>query len=99
MKILRNGHLVGQLPAQIMQDSHKNIFEEGCNAIFVRWTALQLAIQNEWGGFQSQQKAEQLYKDVLNWFYTNKGIVRHLCIEISYSIKHASTNHPACSIK
>ncbi|KAL0022743.1 hypothetical protein WJX77_010678 [Trebouxia sp. C0004] len=39
--------------------------------LFSSWTALCLAIDNEWGGPSSRQKAEQLYQDVLHWFYNH----------------------------
>ncbi len=48
-------------------------FEEGVNLLFSRWTALCLAIDNEWGGRNSREKAEQIYNDVLHWFYNHKG--------------------------
>lgn len=71
--VLRNMALVGatakiQLPAQ-----YKPAFEEGCYLVFMKWTALQLAIENEWGGPSSREKAQQLLEDVIDWFYTAKG--------------------------
>ena len=41
--------------------------------VLQRWTALCLAVDNEWGGRESRQKAEALYQDVLAWFYDNTG--------------------------
>ena len=38
-----------------------------------RMPALCLAIDNEWGAPASRQKAEQLYQDVLCWFYGHTG--------------------------
>ncbi|KAK7307075.1 hypothetical protein VNO77_39817 [Canavalia gladiata] len=38
-----------------------------------RWTALQMAIENEWGGRSSRLKAQQLASDVLSWFTQTKG--------------------------
>lgn len=73
--ILRNMNLVGSTSARIhMPEEFKKIFEEGCYFIFMRWTALQLAIHNEWGGSGSKDKAKSLYEDVLEWFYTTKGM-------------------------
>lgn len=72
--VLRNNILVGggsrrvELPAQ-----HRPIFEEGAALIFMRWTALQLGVQNEWGGSRSAEKAQELLHDVINWFYNTKG--------------------------
>jgi pre-rRNA-processing protein TSR2 len=74
--ILRNNNLVGgsgpdggrrDLPEDL-----KKTFEEGCYLIFMRWTALQLAIINEWGGNDSKDKAKNLFEDVLDWFYNAK---------------------------
>lgn len=38
-----------------------------------RWTALQLAIHNEWGGSTSALKAQQLHSDLLAFFTRAKG--------------------------
>ena len=80
--LLRNMALVGggqrrvELPAQ-----HRAVFEEGVVLLFQRWTALQLAVHNEWGGSASKDKADQLLRDVLDWFYSSKGArqPRHAC--------------------
>ncbi|KAG0623006.1 hypothetical protein M758_3G141300 [Ceratodon purpureus] len=45
----------------------------GVHSTFVRWTALQLAVENEWGGRSSSQKAAQLENDVLGWFVHSKA--------------------------
>uniref|UniRef100_A0A0C9S8H4 TSA: Wollemia nobilis Ref_Wollemi_Transcript_4460_1009 transcribed RNA sequence n=1 Tax=Wollemia nobilis TaxID=56998 RepID=A0A0C9S8H4_9CONI len=42
-------------------------FEEGVGLLFSRWTALQMAVQNEWGGRSSAQKAQQLQADIVAW--------------------------------
>ncbi|GLJ26721.1 hypothetical protein SUGI_0520580 [Cryptomeria japonica] len=42
-------------------------FEEGAGLVFSRWTALQMAVQNEWGGRSSAQKAHQFASDVVAW--------------------------------
>ena len=57
----------------VLNPSHRRQFEEGVNLLFSSWTALCLAIDNEWGGPASRQKAEQLYQDVLCWFYGHTG--------------------------
>ena len=59
----------GVLPVQ-----QRAQFEEGVNLLFSSWTALCLAIDNEWGGPSSRQKAEQLYQEVLHWFYGHTGV-------------------------
>ncbi|PRW61414.1 pre-rRNA-processing TSR2 isoform X1 [Chlorella sorokiniana] len=71
--VLRHNILVGggqrrvELPPQ-----HRPVFEEGAALIFTRWTALQLGVQNEWGGSKSTQKAQELLQDVIGWFYNTK---------------------------
>lgn len=79
--ILRNKNLVGGrdiTPVKIA-DEHKPAFQEGCYILFLRWTALQLGIQNQWGGSDSAQRAETLLNNVINWFYTEKGALFVIC--------------------
>lgn len=49
------------------------LFEEGVRHLFARWTALCLAIENQWGGATSAQKGEWLLQESVQWFYRNKG--------------------------
>lgn len=58
----------------VLPVSQRPKFEEGVNLLFSSWTALCLAIDNTWGGPTSRQKAEQLYQDVLCWFYGHTGM-------------------------
>lgn len=71
--ILRNMALVGQTSSTAMPAQNKPMFEEGVALLFQRWTALQLAVHNEWGGSSSKEKAQELLDDVVNWFYTTKS--------------------------
>ena len=57
----------------VLRHTYRPQFEEGVNLLFSHWTALCLAIDQEWGGPTSRQKAEQLYQDVLRWFYAHTG--------------------------
>ncbi|KAK9830416.1 hypothetical protein WJX72_011646 [[Myrmecia] bisecta] len=66
---LRNGTVVG---LHTVPPEARPAFEEGVSLVLERWTALCLAIDQEWGGANSKQKAQQLYADILNWFYSNK---------------------------
>ncbi|KAM1994725.1 hypothetical protein ACFX16_010885 [Malus domestica] len=50
------------------------IFREGIGLVLSRWSALQLAVDNEWGGRGSRQKAEQLAADAFSWFTQSAGI-------------------------
>lgn len=36
--------------------------------------ALRLAVEHEWGGRDSQQKADELIDDVLHWFTNKRGV-------------------------
>jgi hypothetical protein len=47
--------------------------EQGVDAIFTKWTALQLAIDMGWGGQDSEEKGRSLRDEVLDWFYNGKG--------------------------
>ncbi|GAX83506.1 hypothetical protein CEUSTIGMA_g10931.t1 [Chlamydomonas eustigma] len=66
---LRSGTVVG---AHILRPEHRPAFEEGIRQIFLRWTALCLAVENSWGGASSKEKAEGLKQEVLDWFYKKK---------------------------
>ncbi|XP_028783970.1 pre-rRNA-processing protein TSR2 homolog [Neltuma alba] len=49
------------------------IFNEGIALVLHRWSALRMAVENEWGGRESRQKAERLGSDLLFWFTQSKG--------------------------
>ena len=49
------------------------LFQEGIGLVLSRWSALQLAVENEWGGRDSRRKVELLCSDILTWFTQNKG--------------------------
>lgn len=72
--VLRRDILVGGGQRRVeLPPAHRPVFEEGAALIFTRWTALQLGVQNEWGGSKSAQKAQELLQDVIGWFYNTKG--------------------------
>jgi hypothetical protein len=60
--------VVGRLTSEAVA-----VLGEGIRLCFLRWTALQLAVENEWGGHTSKLKAQQLQSDVLSWFTRSKG--------------------------
>lgn len=70
---LRNGTVVGQ---GFMPPERRPLFEEGVSLVFRQWTALCLAVENEWGGPYSKDKAQQLLEDVIQWFYGRKGALK-----------------------
>ena len=49
------------------------LFQEGIGLVLSRWSALQLAVDNEWGGRDSRRKVELLCSDIFTWFTQNKG--------------------------
>lgn len=51
-----------------------------------RWTALSLAVEHGWGGQNSAAKAEELYGNLLEWFYTCKGAL--LCSALCPGLSH-----------
>jgi pre-rRNA-processing protein TSR2 len=67
---LRNGTTVG---AGILQSSYKPQFEEGVKLLLSKWTALQLAVENRWGGRDSVEKANDAIDEILEWFYRRRG--------------------------
>ena len=56
-----------------MPPEHEPAFKEGLAGILARWTALQLAITNEWGGADSVQKGQQALEELGEWFLKRKG--------------------------
>ncbi|KAL6586794.1 hypothetical protein OROMI_001782 [Orobanche minor] len=49
------------------------VLNEGIYLVFSRWSALQLAVENEWGGRRSRQLSDQLASDVFAWFTQSKA--------------------------
>lgn len=60
----------------VLPAAGRPLFEEGLQLVFSKWTALDLAVQNEWGGMHSKDKAVQLMRDTADWFYAKKGAGR-----------------------
>jgi len=50
-----------------------NLFSEGISLVLSRWTALQMAVENQWGGRDSLQKSIDLADSILSWFSQSKG--------------------------
>ena len=69
---LRNGALMGGSQGQLPAD-RRPAFEEGVLLVFKRWTALCLALDGQWGGSSSADKAQTIYEETLDWFYKKKG--------------------------
>jgi pre-rRNA-processing protein TSR2 len=56
-----------------MSPEAKAGFEEGVGLVFSQWTALCLAVEQEWGGPDSEDKANHMIDDVIQWFYKKRG--------------------------
>nr|XP_043631409.1 pre-rRNA-processing protein TSR2 homolog [Erigeron canadensis]XP_043631410.1 pre-rRNA-processing protein TSR2 homolog [Erigeron canadensis] len=54
------------VPAQLTAEA-VNQLREGIDLLLGRWSALQMAIQNEWGGRDTRQRAQQLAVDIYHW--------------------------------
>ncbi len=55
-------------------------FQEGINSVFRQWTALELAVHNQWGGPNSADKANMMIQEVLDLFGGNKRIYKDVCM-------------------
>ena len=60
------------VPAQLTAEA-VNQLREGIDLLLGRWSALQMAIQNEWGGRDTRQKAQQLALDIYHWLIRLAG--------------------------
>ncbi|CAI9268187.1 unnamed protein product [Lactuca saligna] len=60
------GELTMVVPAQLTAEA-VNQLREGIDLLLGRWSALQMAVQNEWGGRDTRQKAQQLAVDIYQW--------------------------------
>ncbi|XP_073134461.1 uncharacterized protein [Henckelia pumila] len=49
--------------------------EDRVSDLLASWTALQMAVQNEWGGRNSQLKSKQLGSDILLWLFHSQEVV------------------------
>lgn len=56
----------GFLP-QVLSAEGMGKFEEGVGLILSSWLALQMAVQNEWGGRDSRQKEQKFAADIVAW--------------------------------
>ncbi|KAL8247654.1 hypothetical protein R6Q59_008870 [Mikania micrantha] len=54
------------IPAQLTSEA-VNQLREGIDLLLGKWTALQMAIHNEWGGRDTRQKVQQLTVDIHQW--------------------------------
>lgn len=72
------------MPAQ-----NRAVFEEGVALALTKWTCLALAVENQWGGASSVEKANLLISDIVAWFYRRKEhFVDELAEELEDAISH-----------
>ncbi|KAI3459396.1 hypothetical protein Pfo_016059 [Paulownia fortunei] len=55
--------------------------QERISKVLSEWTALQMAVQNEWGGHDSIKKSHQLASDILSWLFHCKALVQVFDLE------------------
>ncbi|CAI5472710.1 unnamed protein product [Closterium sp. Yama58-4] len=75
---LRSGAVLpGPVPVPITAaEQHADgWFREGVRLVFARWTALQLAVENQWGGARSAEKAQHMQADLVHFCYSKRGAV------------------------
>ncbi|CAI5494851.1 unnamed protein product [Closterium sp. Naga37s-1] len=75
---LRSGAILpGPVPVPITAaEQHADgWFREGVRLVFARWTALQLALENQWGGGRSAEKAQHMQADLVHFCYSKRGAV------------------------
>ncbi|OIT31688.1 PREDICTED: pre-rRNA-processing protein TSR2 homolog [Nicotiana attenuata] len=58
-------------PAQLTAEAAAQL-QEGIGLVLGRWTALQMAIENDWGGRGSREKSSQLNLDIFSAFTNSK---------------------------
>ncbi|XP_030928378.1 pre-rRNA-processing protein TSR2 homolog [Quercus lobata] len=63
---------VNGVPSKALSAESLPIFKEGIGLVFSRWSALQMAVENEWGGRDSRLKADQIGSDIVYWFTQSK---------------------------
>lgn len=61
---------------------NKIAFEEGVSYIFHNWTALKLAVEQDWGGVESDEKREWFIDVIIDHFDKRKVylFIRHITL-------------------
>jgi pre-rRNA-processing protein TSR2 len=52
---------------------NKVAFNEGVRLIFMNWTALKLAVEQDWGGVESVEKRDWMIELITDYFGKSKG--------------------------
>lgn len=76
MKEWKNGMAINHILLSPYTESNVMLPQccHGISRILLMWNGLQLAVQNKWGGHDSQKKSEQLMFDIVSLFCQSKGI-------------------------
>lgn len=56
-----------------LSDESSVKLQEGINLLLSRWSSLQVAVENEFGGRDSRKRSQQLPIDIFSWFTQSKG--------------------------
>jgi hypothetical protein len=81
--------------SRVLSEKGAAAMAECVGLLFGKWTALQLAVQNQWGGHDSQAKADRLASSVLSWF-TRAAAARGLDRSRSRSRLVSSPSYISC---
>ena len=64
--------LMGGGAVTVVPEEHWPTFRRGVKAVFDRWTAIQLAVVNAWGGAESERKVNETEEEIAAWFASRK---------------------------
>lgn len=65
---------------QLRHPQCDEIFQQALHSIFRQWTALNLAITNQWGGPNSHEKANLLLNDIMHMFQGPEKIYKDVSL-------------------
>jgi pre-rRNA-processing protein TSR2 len=65
--LLSGGGASSSSPRVIFSAENEQLLLRGITAVFERWAALTMAVVNEWGGYESKEKAESLRLETLDF--------------------------------
>ncbi|GJN26700.1 hypothetical protein PR202_gb14652 [Eleusine coracana subsp. coracana] len=69
------------------------VLGEAIRLVFSRWTALQVAVEDQWGGRDSRAKADQFGESILSWFCRSKEFFSQDSGPIPVQLKFILGNH------
>ncbi|CAN6547972.1 unnamed protein product [Malus baccata var. baccata] len=74
MGSINGGRVITTSSSSIVERSHDHDrLREGVSMVLSQWNGLEMAVQNQWGGWDSTHKAQQLSADILSWFSQSKA--------------------------